>query len=74
MKRITLAFDSFKGSFSSLEVAASFAEALRRHVGHCHIDMVEIADIINCAIVDPEGNAESCRERVQKLLEKYPLY
>lgn len=37
-------------------------------------DMVEIADIINCAIVDPEGNAESCRERVQKLLEKYPLY
>ena len=77
MKRITLAFDSFKGSFSSLEVAASFAEALRRHVGHCHIDMVEIADggegmtppivracdgeWVECMASDPLGRTIECR-------------
>ena len=37
-------------------------------------DMVEIADIINCAIENPTENAEACRERVEKLLAKYPLY
>lgn len=37
-------------------------------------DMVEIADIINQTIIDPEGNSAVCSQRVQKLLAKYPLY
>ncbi len=37
-------------------------------------DMVEIADIITLVLKDFEANKEAAKERVAKLLAKYPLY
>lgn len=37
-------------------------------------DMVEIAEIIDLAISNFEGNKQVCEERVATLLAKYPLY
>lgn len=77
MKRIALAFDSFKGSMSSLEVADAFADALRRKLNVCEIRKVEISDggegmtdsiISNCGgewvsvdVSDPLGRRRTCR-------------
>lgn len=42
--KIILAFDSFKGSLTSLEVADSFEKALQIYLPHCNIHKVCIAD------------------------------
>lgn len=52
MKTILLAFDSFKGSLSSREVAEAFAEGVRQVMPDCEIRQVCIAD-------GGEGTAEA---------------
>ena len=42
--KITLAFDSFKGSLTSQEVANAFAAGLHACVPDCEIQKVAIAD------------------------------
>ena len=42
--KITLAFDSFKGSLSSSQVADAFEEGLHSYIPHCEICKVAIAD------------------------------
>ncbi len=44
MKRIALAFDSFKGSLCSTEVAAAFALGLRDVVPDCEVRHISLAD------------------------------
>lgn len=77
MKHITLAFDSFKGSMSSLEVADAFANALCRMLKECDIRKVAISDggegmtasILNSCggewqsveVSDPLGRRRTCR-------------
>lgn len=56
MKRILLAFDKFKGSLTSDEVADAFAHGIRDVVPHCEIRRIAIAD-------GGEGTTETlCRE------------
>lgn len=42
--KITLAFDSFKGSLSSSQVADAFEEGIHSYIPHCEICKVAIAD------------------------------
>jgi len=42
--------------------------------GMVEADMIEIADLIYMALKDFEGNKEEVKDRVAKLVAKYPLY
>ena len=44
MKRITVAFDSFKGSLTSREAAEAFAQGWHEHLPECEVCKVYIAD------------------------------
>lgn len=57
MKRILLAFDKFKGSLHSDEVADAFAHGIRDVVPHCEIRRMAIAD-------GGEGTAETLRREL----------
>lgn len=75
--KITLAFDSFKGSLTSQEVADAFAEGLHTCVPHCEIHKVTIADggegttealvealngmYVDTTVCDPLGRAITAR-------------
>ena len=56
--KITLAFDSFKGSLSSRQVADAFEEGLYSYLPHCEICKVAIAD-------GGEGTTEALVEALQ---------
>ncbi len=71
MKKIVLAFDSFKGSLTSQQVAEAFEEGLRSRLPDCTIKKVSIADggegtlqalvsvaggeLLSCRATDPLG-------------------
>ena len=75
--KITLAFDSFKGSLSSLAVAEAFEEGLRTVYGDCEILKFPIADggegtaealvsalggtMVECSVDDPLGRPVAAR-------------